>query len=375
MLETNWSTFPRWVLENSWPASDGGREGSLTVAFLIRRFDVDDGDRVMNLIRGSALAANDDMGWSMDFPESWGVAWTDVCLTPSGSLIPVDDASDPSTFRAWLAHLARQLADRGLSGVLSGARPSARLHWEADPAGVWPGLTTLFYRLDRSRLDAHSRPTPETPPEDPHHVLRVVMNWLSPEGAPALMRVEPQIGVGGVDCTPEQARSYFWRQLVEWNWSIGQVAVTAPSAEPRRQVLSLGGGQVQCDCQPSPDTWDLRVADCLSLLRHEASKVDLAVAPAQALTRGRVRHLLVQHLLAPAGIMVLSDAHLQNASSLDDWRVERVDQDRWLVQSRHLEAWFANPLPDVDAVACATQDFRGTLITDELWEQDLPYPQ
>jgi hypothetical protein len=72
--------------------------------------------------------------------------------------------------------------------------------------------------------------------------------------------------------------------------------------------------------------------------------------------------------------MVLQSAHLDKASRLDDWVVELADAGRWLVRSRHLDAWFSGEGPDAGVVESAGQDFRDAIITLELMgAQDLPY--
>lgn len=74
-----------------------------------------------------------------------------------------------------------------------------------------------------------------------------------------------------------------------------------------------------------------------------------------------LRHLLGRHTLDAYGVQVLTDEHLANAHNLSHWDVQTVAPGRHLVQTRHLDAWYADEQPDAQTLAQARTDF-GDLI-------------
>jgi hypothetical protein len=64
--------------------------------------------------------------------------------------------------------------------------------------------------------------------------------------------------------------------------------------------------------------------------------------------------------------MVLTDAHLDHAGTLQDWDVRRVGGHRWLVRSRNLDAWYQHDRPDPGARESARTDFASALSRPEI---------
>jgi hypothetical protein len=86
------------------------------------------------------------------------------------------------------------------------------------------------------------------------------------------------------------------------------------------------------------------------------------------------RDLWDSHVLDVAGIQLLSSDQLDRASDLAAWSVERVSDDRWLVSSKDLGAWYDAPdpgawgqgrFPEPAMVAAARADFGELVIQPE----------
>lgn len=73
------------------------------------------------------------------------------------------------------------------------------------------------------------------------------------------------------------------------------------------------------------------------------------------------------------GIQVLTKAHLDRAANLDDWSVKSLGHDRYLVEARDLQAWYAGLSPDDAARDKARADFGDMVITRELIEANFPW--
>lgn len=73
------------------------------------------------------------------------------------------------------------------------------------------------------------------------------------------------------------------------------------------------------------------------------------------------------------GIQVLTRDHLDRAANLDDWSVKCLGHDRYLVEARDLEVWYAGPSPDRAARDKAQADFGDMIINRELIEANFPW--
>ena len=63
------------------------------------------------------------------------------------------------------------------------------------------------------------------------------------------------------------------------------------------------------------------------------------------------------------GMQILTRDHLDRASDLSDWRIDEVG-DRYLVEARNLDAWFAGDGADAEVLAKARADFGDMLFTE-----------
>jgi hypothetical protein len=78
------------------------------------------------------------------------------------------------------------------------------------------------------------------------------------------------------------------------------------------------------------------------------------------------RHLYTEYVPDAHGIQLLTSAHLARAADLSEWVVEPIAADRFLVQAKDLEPWYAAIEPDVEVLSKARADFGGMLLTPEI---------
>ena len=83
------------------------------------------------------------------------------------------------------------------------------------------------------------------------------------------------------------------------------------------------------------------------------------------------RHLWDQYVIDAAGINLLTSQHLSHAHNLDDWTLEEVAPDRFLVSARDLEPWFGRGVADQQTIARARDDFGDMILG---WDTILANP-
>ena len=66
------------------------------------------------------------------------------------------------------------------------------------------------------------------------------------------------------------------------------------------------------------------------------------------------------------GIQLLTAEHVDKLDNLDTWNVSQVAPDRYLVEARDLEAWYAADEPAPEVLAAARRDFRDAILTPEI---------
>lgn len=369
-MRVRWSTFPTSVRAERW--ADDGLEGPLSISVVIEGFHLNQVDEMVAAAERAATGADADVTWS-DLPEDRRyVDWTEVCESPLGVLIVVGDAFDPPTFREWVLCFARRLLGEGIDGDVCGTTQLWGLRPAAASGFSWSGLATLYYRLPEDAFDELGRNLERVGPEEPDRILGTAMAWLRADGDAATVRLAPQVGEGGFDCPGEAAEQFLRRHLAIPGRPISTVELECGPQSPTRLVWASWNGVMRFDCLPVVDDWKHRVDSCIPLIRREAAHLDFAEAP-WVYPRLYARHLLTQYIVEPAGIMLLRDAHLEKAARLDDWVVERVSDDRWLVQARDLAPWFGPELATPDLAVQARHDFGPALVIDELLRRGLPY--
>jgi hypothetical protein len=68
------------------------------------------------------------------------------------------------------------------------------------------------------------------------------------------------------------------------------------------------------------------------------------------------------------GIQVLTTDHLDRAHTLDSWDVHALTENRYLVQAKDLELWYAEAVPDPDVLFAGSRDFGQMIITADIIE-------
>jgi hypothetical protein len=93
-------------------------------------------------------------------------------------------------------------------------------------------------------------------------------------------------------------------------------------------------------------------------------------------TRSDVREarpLLASFVPDASGVQLLTRAHLDRATDLSNWVSTKLPGDRFLLEARDLEPWFASALPDPHAVDTARSDFGAMLLTPEAIVEHNPW--
>ncbi len=83
------------------------------------------------------------------------------------------------------------------------------------------------------------------------------------------------------------------------------------------------------------------------------------------------RHLWDEYVIDAAGISLLTDKHLSHANSLEDWIIEEVAPNRFLVSARDLVPWFGGFVPDQEIIERARADFGDMIMS---WDAILANP-
>lgn len=198
-----------------------------------------------------------------------------------------------------------------------------------------------------------------------------------------------------------------WYVLVDWEDAgpgvadaveHGTVIMSSHLDEPvRHRVVNFdpqGFVGIQ-DVDPAV-RWEARLSDLLKTIHTWAHHCDYAfVAPQSGgiasiedvaarysaiPTLASMRHLLAEFVPAPFGTQVVTGSHLAKAHNLDNWTLDDLGRDRYLLTSKDLESWFKeSPLDSrgrpiiapPDVVAAAHEDFGDMVITPQLI-QDRP---
>lgn len=85
------------------------------------------------------------------------------------------------------------------------------------------------------------------------------------------------------------------------------------------------------------------------------------------------RPLLASFVPDANGIQMLTDAHLERAQDLSDWRIKSLAGGRHLVEATDLAPWYARPHPDPDVLAKARAEFGDMILTRELIQANSPW--
>lgn len=83
------------------------------------------------------------------------------------------------------------------------------------------------------------------------------------------------------------------------------------------------------------------------------------------------RHLWGEYVIDAAGVNLLTGKHLQHARDLDEWTIEEVAPDRFLVSAGDLEPWFRGMAAPPEVVDKARADFGDMILS---WETILANP-
>lgn len=205
-----------------------------------------------------------------------------------------------------------------------------------------------------------------------------------------------QTGGGGplIPVGPEDAP-----EILELRVRAGQqdIALLVPDPDAGAKIVSLSTfGQVSLADVPLGGASVASAERLADVLRANAADLDVAAIrpmhPAQTnafFLPGGARWIWNRHQWSArvadvAGIQLLTSEHLDHASDLSDWRVEKVATDRWLVSAQDLthwydepafSAWYGNETGHAEHLEAARHDFGDMILSDETaWRPGMPYP-
>ena len=83
-------------------------------------------------------------------------------------------------------------------------------------------------------------------------------------------------------------------------------------------------------------------------------------------------HLLDRYVPDVHGVQVLTEAHLERANDLQDWRITDLGSGRHLVEAPDLARWYEHLVPEPDTLAKGRQDFGDMILTAETIAENPP---
>lgn len=156
---------------------------------------------------------------------------------------------------------------------------------------------------------------------------------------------------------------------------------------PGYNSISFGpNGQVCYQAHITDTPWRDRLAKVQQALLRDPARLDLAFirwrsggAPSWTSLAGVKppfphvtetdlrynRHLWAHYTPDAHGIQILTQSHVENAADLSGWQVTELPGRRYLVEAKHLDAWYAEPVPDAATLNQARADFGAMILTPE----------
>lgn len=323
-----------------------------------------------------------DAGWDDVF--TGGVSDSDA-----GPVALMSRAGSEEGVRLWLAAFAEHLQTLGRSGRVTAAPEAFFPQWLS--GGQVPQQLTAFVSYetkDLTLLDAEEeRRTWHVPEALTAQIADAATAWGRFEGADVyLYRNIHQIRSRNPDVGAAMAAGAI---------KFAMSGVTYLRSKPRRLTSASMSplGRVTYGVMDDTLSWQDRLAQVtramtafprdtdLAFIRHSKALAiswsDLAGArPALPYVEEHHvrynRHLNVQYIPDAHGIQLLTDAHLEHANDLSDWKITDLGAGKHLVEATDLQLWYANIDPEPETLAKARADFGGMILTEKIIADNPP---
>lgn len=306
-----------------------------------------------------------------------------VFQTANGVMFYLQTNGEMDDVRGWLSIARDTLGRAGWRGTILAPSDSwgpTNAHWFT--GGMYrPWTATLF--LTPTRRSTHA---PEYEWSAPDHVTREVADhataWTNASaGTNYLLAGAGQYQVGPVAPPAELLGAVLERS--------GQVRISKLGLKPlvERSVRMSAGTRVSFGVRGVDESWrdSIRsLRECLIALGHSVEcgwvtygsdnqeSVEGRSQSSRGLLQGEWqnnRHMWTTHLPDAFGIQVVTSAHLERFRYLEDgWNVTSVGNDRYLVEAKNLEPWFAQPEPVNREFA--RMDMSGLILTEDAIRSD-----
>lgn len=307
-----------------------------------------DSTTLLPKVRSTIASANPAVGGGLPLSVSWVVEGTNALhLRLEYGTVP------RRLVRAWLEGLARALSDAGLAGKLHRPLPQRSPHWAA-PAMDHQAVAVMYATRSSPDRDFIRRLSAG-------HGVDVLPNHaLSSDGGFSVyVPYTPDLlaAIGDLGSTklvawkePAESASVYCSPLGAYGWT--HLGTRADQVDRARSAL--------IDLAPDLDHAFAEVRTGLSAGWSHAPHL-----PATGLQSSGYlqRRAIRPHRVFDAhGLQILTAHHLERATSLTDWRTTQIG-DRYLVEARDLDAWYAEDDHDAEVLARARDDFGDMIIT------------
>lgn len=306
-------------------------------------------------------------------PEGTVAAQESVIPSPTGVVVNLDWVDRKALTDRWLAAFGQNLAGQGWSGSVTAA-PQA--HWPQWLQEIHtPNLTVYAAYHAAPELWGQWGVDPNTTRE----LCREAVRWGTLEGADIyfssgtvqVLLADPDVShqLEAMLLLAGRAGFAYMRRMplqVRWlrfDWRGEAVWLIHDPSRPWIERLAA----VRSRLLVVPEQLDVafvrlrRATWATSWLDLDAADPSFPFVDPMDLLRHR--HLWAQHVPDAHGAQLLTRAHLDRATDLGGWDVTTVGKDRFLVQSRDLDAWYAGDRPDEDVLRAARRDFGDMILT------------
>lgn len=257
--------------------------------------------------------------------------------------------------RQWASQFADALTGAGLSGVLGRQVPQHAPAWASSGLVENRAVTALYATraatdagLDRRLATAHGVN------RFPHHLLSGGSEFsFAVPYTTELVTSVPEIGgvvrLQGWDDQPSDQASITISKFNAAGWTrIGDRAAQTVRAKAALAELAPDVDQAFAEVMTGLGWWG-------ATQHHPPHGLS-----AELLIQRR--GLLPHRVIDAHGLQILTAHHLEQANSLTDWQTRQIG-DRYLVEARDLDPWFANDEPDPEVLDGARVDFGAMIIT------------
>jgi hypothetical protein len=294
---------------------------------------------------------------------------------PGGFAVEIGPALEREQVRSWVQHFTDALERRGLIGRLGGA--TSVLEPKILDASQ-PPTPTLFARFRLPPNLADGKPQWEVGDEQTGKAVSTTLNWaLSDPGEVILTQDLFSVRVEDLDLQPPLERALR---------AAGNAGVEVVDSRAQRARHAVLGPNAAVLYQVIGESWQATIEELHDLALKMPGPLDYAfvriaqrgsfginaldsVQPLPGLREMHVRyapHVLDRFLPDAHGIQIVTDAHLQGAHNLSEWRITELGRGNHLVEAPDREPWYSTTMPDKDTLARARADWAGSLLTQEL---------